>query len=154
MADDEPKIIIDEGWKAQVQREKEQVRQTSENKQEGAAEEQKSETPARPEEADFAMLVQSLATQCLFALGAIAPQDAKQVTVDLGQAKYVIDTLLMLRQKTKGNLSSEEEGFLSEAISELQRIYVMRAQQAQESALRKSGIDPAALRNPGGPKGS
>ncbi|MCP4640880.1 MAG: DUF1844 domain-containing protein, partial [bacterium] len=98
----------------------------------------------------FSALIQSLATQCLFALGVIAPQDAKQVTLDIVQAKYVIDTLLMLREKTEGNLTEDEETTLGEAIAELQRIYVVRAQQAQESALQQSGIDMNNLKDPQG----
>lgn len=136
MADEEPKIFVDEDWKAQVQREKEQAAQKTD------------ETPAAEEAADefdqafrdnpFMGLVQSIATQCLFALGLIAPEDSKQVYVDLGQAQYLIDTLLMLRDKTKGNLSAEEEGHLQEAVAELQRVYVARAQQVHEATMRQA----------------
>jgi hypothetical protein len=146
MADEKPKIIIDEDWKAQVQREKEEARtKTKEDQAEGGQEEARA---AEQVDASFGALLQSLATQCMFALGLIAPQDAKTVTVDIPQAKFVIDTLLMLRQKTQGNLSKEEEGALKEAIAELQRVYVARAQQQQEAALKQSGIDVSDLKNP------
>jgi hypothetical protein len=82
----------------------------------------------------------------MLALGVIAPRDAKQVTVDIEQAKYVIDTLMMLRDKTKGNLTQEEEAYLTETLAELQRGYVVRAQQAQEAAFRNAGIDPNNLK--------
>jgi hypothetical protein len=42
------------------------------------------------------------------------------MTVDLKAAQFTIDTLLMLRDKTKGNLSKKEEEILSSAISNLQ----------------------------------
>ncbi len=141
---DEPKIFIDEDWKSQVQREKEQARQVTESGE--------VETPAepdeglRPDEATFATLVQSLATQCAFALGLIAQRDAQQVMVDVVEAKFCIDTLIMLRVKTKGNLTPEEEGLLTNTVGELQQIYVVRAQQVQEAALKQAGID---LSNPG-----
>ena len=146
MADEKPKIIIDEDWKAQVQREKEQARAKAEQAPpEGTSEEAQTTGDI---DASFGALLQSLATQCMFALGLIAPQDAKSVTVDIPQAKFVIDTLLMLRQKTQGNLSKEEEGALKETIAELQRVYVARAQQQQEAALKQSGIDVNNLKNP------
>ena len=143
MADDEQKIIIDEDWKAQVQREKEQALQaTDEEEAPGEEEDAEAAMPATP----FTALVNSLAAQCMLALGVIAPRDSQQVTVDIEQAKYTIDMLMMLREKTKGNLTSEEEGLLTEATSELQRGYVVRAQQVQEAALKNSGIDPTNLK--------
>jgi len=104
---------------------------------------QKGEEQAQqgPPEASFMSLVGSLATQAMLALGVIAPQGQKQVYVDLGQAKYCIDTLQMLRDKTEGNLSEEEAGELTQALAELQQIYVARAQQIQEHEMREAGID-------------
>ncbi len=144
MADEEPKIIIDEDWKAQVQREKEQ------------AEAKAADAPAAPEEGDapdleapnFVAVVSSFATQCMFALGLIAQNEGDQVMVDIQGAKFLIDLLLVLRDKTKGNLTSEEEGALNEAISELQRAFVIRAQQVQEASMREAGVDMTNLRNP------
>lgn len=143
---DEPKIIIDEDWKSQVQREKEEAEKAV-TAQEGVVETDE-EAGQEPEEANpFMSLVHSLAAQCLLALGAIAPPDAKQITVDIEQARYLVDTLMMLREKTKGNLTPEEEGFLTEALAELQRGYVVRAQQVQDAAFRNAGIDPKNLKN-------
>jgi len=139
MADEEPKIIIDEDWKEQVRREREQAsKEPQESAEETGAEEEAEASP-------FAALVQSLATQALFALGLIAPQDAQQVTVDLPQAQWLIDMLMALREKTKGNLTPEEEGQLTETVAELQRAYMVRAQQAQEAALKNSGVNPQDL---------
>jgi len=142
---DEPKIFIDEDWKSQVQREKEEARQVKET---GEPEAVAGPEPVQPDEASFASLVQSLATQCAFALGLIAPRDSGQVMVDVVEAKFCIDTLMMLRGKTKGNLTPEEDGLLTNTIGELQQIYVVRAQQVQEAALKQAGID---LTNPGKP---
>lgn len=153
MAEDEPKIIVDEGWKAQVEREREQARlkaleagdteegsepETSETTEEGSQEE---------ESASFESLIGGLATQCMLALGVLAPEGTDRVMVDLNQAKYLIDLLEILRNKTKGNLTPAEEGALREAMSELQRIFVARVQQFQEQAMRQAGIDPANLKH-------
>ena len=158
MADEEKKIFIDEDWKAQVAREKEQARARSEAKGEEepqAPEAAQAEAPSPDEEeqgpieGSFTNLVTSLATQGLMALGVIAPQDAKEVYVDIASARFVIDTLMMLREKTQGNLTSEEEGHISGALADLQRFYVARAQQVQEQAMKQAGVDLSNLRAPG-----
>ncbi|HIJ64699.1 MAG TPA: DUF1844 domain-containing protein [Candidatus Hydrogenedentes bacterium] len=144
MADQDKKIIIDEDWKSRVQREKDEARKTA-GKQEqrrGPKADAADELP----EASFSALVSSLVTQAMFSLGLIAPADAERVVVDVAQAKFLIDTLMVLRDKTKGNLTAEEESRLTQAVAELQRGYVARAQQAQEAALQGAGIDPQNLK--------
>lgn len=147
MADEEPKIIVDEDWKAQVQREKEQAEaeapETEEAKDEAA--------PEGAEQANFLAVISMLATQCMFALGLIAPRDGGQVMVDIQGAKFLIDLLTVLRDKTEGNRTEEEEGALTESIAELQRAYVVRAQQVQEATLKEAGIDMSNLKNPDAP---
>ena len=164
MPEETPKIIIDEGWKEQVQREREEAARKRQQELEAAAQQstavpehpQVPEAPAAepelldedeaPAEASIMNLVASLATQTMFALGVMAPPGARQVMVNLDQAKFMIDTLEVLRLKTKGNLDAEETAGLDEAIDELQRIYVTRLQQWQEESLRQSGINPQDLR--------
>ena len=159
--EEKPKIFVDEDWKAKVEREREEARKTTEEKPaDAAAEVAQAPEAGRPAEAgqaetreqgapegpSFFSLVSDLAAQAMFALGVIAPQGSKEVMVDLAGAKYVIDTLMVLREKTKGNLEAEEEGHLREALSELQRIYVARAQQVQQAQMQQSGVDPSNLK--------
>lgn len=137
---DEPKIFVDEDWKAQVQREREAAAAKF------AAGEQPEEVAAPaegelPEAASLLGLVSSLATQCMFSLGLIAPQGQQQVMVDLDQAQYLLETMEVLRDKTQGNLTPEEEGGLSQALAELSQVYMTRVQQFQEEALRQAGAN-------------
>lgn len=144
MADnkDEKKIFIDEDWKSQVEREREQARESQ--KPEAA--------PGSTEEADedlkqagltlFDYLVSTLAAQTMMALGLVAEEGQTQVMVDLGGARHLIDSLMMLREKTKGNLTADEEANLNEAISELQRVFAVRATQVREAQLKRPPIDP------------
>ena len=148
MADEEPKIFIDEDWKAQVQREKEQVAAPPAGDASAPTEDAVSPDD---EPANFIALVSSLATQCMYALGLIGQQEGGQVMVDIQGAKFLIDLLLVLRDKTKGNLTGDEEGAIAEAISELQRAFVVRAQQVQEASMKEAGIDMSNLRNPDAP---
>lgn len=147
MSDDESKIIIDEGWKAQVERERDEERLKPE--------------PERPATEDieedsertvtlFESLISSLAAQTMMALGLIAPEGQQQVVVDLGYAKQMIDTLVMLKDKTAGNLEKQEESNLSQAIAELQRAYAARAVQVRE-AMMKQGQPGASGTQPGAP---
>ena len=48
-------------------------------------------------------------------------------------------------EKTRGNLTEREETSLAQAVSELQRAFAVRAEQAQESALRQQGVDPSNI---------
>ena len=141
MADDEKKIIVDEGWKSKVQREKAEAAR----KEPAAAD--ADETADESEELSlFSSLVVSLATQAMFALGVIAPEGQQEVSVDLLQAKHIIDMLQVLAEKTAGNLDDQEKRHLTEAVMELQHIFMQRAQQLQAQSIQGAGIDPTALR--------
>lgn len=152
MPGDEPKIFVDEDWKEKVQREREEARQKAQDAGPSAHSGSQTETdrdavpPGEPPEASFNTLVGTLATQAMFALGVIAPRDAKEVYVNLDEAKFNIDLLAMLREKTRGNLSPQEEGNLREAVAEMQRLYVARVQQIQEQSLQSAGVNLDNLR--------
>ncbi len=164
MAEEEPKVFIDEDWKSRVQREKEEARKRLEaeaeakaNSAAAAAASPAGPAPLMPDspegeaeegapfEATFDSLLQSLATQAIFALGFIA-QEGQQVMVNLDQAKFTIDIISMLKEKTRGNLTLEETGGLEETLSELQRLFVARIHQLEAQAMKQAGIDPANLR--------
>ena len=74
-------------------------------------------------EVNFATLVLTLSSSAWVGLGKFADPISGEVKKDLKGAKYTIDVLLMLREKTKGNLSTEEEKVLNGIISELQANY-------------------------------
>ncbi len=97
----------------------------------GAAKPAGSRPPADPEEArrtypeaTFETLVGGLAQQALVGLGQMEHPATGQRELDLESARYTIDSLVMLRHKTKGNLGAEESARLEEIISELQMIFV------------------------------
>ena len=145
MADEDgPKIIIDEDWKAQVEREREQAKQAKDETKTGEGDQAKA-TP-KPDKVTLETLVSTLGMQAMMALGMFAPKDTQEVQVDLVGAKMLIDMLMVLRDKTTGNLTPEEEGYLAQTLSDLQQGYVVRSQQVQEATLRNAGIDPNAGR--------
>lgn len=139
MPDDEQKIIIDEDWKSRVQREKEEAAKAA--AEQPAPQEQAAAPPEGPPPASFDGLLSTLAMQAMVYLGVLAQRDAEEVVVDLASAKYMIDMIIMLRDKTKGNLTPEEQGHLSETLADLQQAFVVRSQQLHEAAMRDAGID-------------
>jgi len=121
---DEKKIIIDEDWKEQAQKEKEELAKEAEkDTKEEQAHAQKQLPPA-----DFSGLVSMLTTQAFFALGLIRTEEDKEQPADLQLAKYNIDMLEVIEQKSKGNLAEEEEKLLSGALHQLRMSFVKISQ--------------------------
>jgi hypothetical protein len=123
--DQEKKIIIDEDWKSQAQKEKEilAAKEAEEKKAKQKEEREKRKHPMPP--ANFTGLVSLLVTQTLFALGAIGEKDeTEKREPDLDLARYNIDLLGMLEEKTKGNLSKEEEELLKNALHQMRMTFV------------------------------
>jgi hypothetical protein len=81
-----------------------------------------SDRPAFP--ADFASLLLSLAAQGSILLGLGGPQEAP--AVDLEGARSVIGLLEVLRDKTEGRRTPEEDGLLDSILYELRMAYVAR----------------------------
>lgn len=124
MSDSEkPKIIVDEDWKSQVEAEREALKQESTEdtpQSAGAAPDEAASLPP----ASFSVLVSTLATQALASMGqAPDPLEGKPV-VRLALARHYIDTLGVLEEKTKGNLSSEEGAMLTGVLHELRMIFM------------------------------
>jgi len=68
---------------------------------------------------DFPAFVESQYFEALLYLGAVPhPQTGERVQ-DLDFARYKIDLLGMIRDKTEGNLESEEEDFLDKVLADL-----------------------------------
>ena len=77
-------------------------------------------------EVTFTTLVMSLNTSALFHLGEISDPQTNEKAQDLVLAKHTIDTLKLLEDKTKGNLSGEEQDLLKHALYDLQMRYVAK----------------------------
>lgn len=126
---DEKKLIIDEDWKREAQREKEKVAaQETQEKKEEAIEEPGRGRRELPR-GDLVGLVNMLTTQALFALGLIQVKGEEEREPDLELARYNIDLLDVIEQKTKGNLTPEEQELLKNTLSDLRMGYVSVANQ-------------------------
>jgi len=121
---EEKKIIVDEDWKQQAEREKEILAAQEETEKKKVDEEEKHRGPLPP--GNFAALVSMLVTQALFSLGLLQAegQEGKEKEPDLALAKYNIDMLETLEEKTKGNLTKEEEAVLKSTLNQVRMAYV------------------------------
>ncbi len=77
-----------------------------------------------PPPASFEVLISMMFTQAMAMLGQMPDPSTGQPTVNKPYAKHYIDTLDMLGEKTKGNLSEAESNVLSEALHALRMMYV------------------------------
>lgn len=74
-------------------------------------------------ETSFSMLAMSIASSALMAMG-LSPNQENKTEVDRHLARFNIDLLLMLKDKTKTNLTEEEKSFLEHVIQDLQMKFV------------------------------
>lgn len=81
----------------------------------------KQDNNSEPPTPQFASLVMSIASAAVLKMG-LDPNNKKEK--DLALARYNIDLLELLKEKTKNNLSKEEEDLLCSCISDLQIQFV------------------------------
>ena len=101
---------VDEAWKEAVAKEKSD-----------AAKEEK-----RPQEITFALFINGLMMEALVALGEIENPASNKKEFHPEHAKFIIDTLSMLKEKTKNNLTEDESNMLEEILYALRMKYVSR----------------------------
>ncbi len=119
MSDDK---YVDESWKDAVSSEKV-------NKADSPLAEGSTPVTGEGEEAEYGELnflnyLSSLVFQAMIFLGDMPNPITQQPEKNLRQAKFLIDTLTLLREKTKGNLNKQEEDLLNGSLYELQMRYV------------------------------
>ncbi len=144
--DESPRIIIDEDWKSQAQREKEQLQAKLDEERKAAEQGQGGRTVGgRPGEIpapSFSSLVSTLATQAVMSLQGVQVEGQPPLPPDLPTARYLIDTLIILQEKTKGNLDDQEQQLIDGVIRELQLAFVEVSSQLQQLAREAASKPP------------
>lgn len=124
---------VDESWKEQAQREKHSSDKASTSARvsvpSSEAPQPSDVPPQSPEvpEARFDLFVSGLAMEALIALGDMPHPTTRRQAANLPHAKYLIDLLGIMEQKTKGNLTVEEEGLLKDALYQLRMRYLAKS---------------------------
>lgn len=84
-----------------------------------------------PPKPDFKFFITTLSLQATIFLGQIPNPVTQKSEEDLTQAKFIIDTLDMLNEKTKGNLTKEESDLLENLLYELRTVYLSKNKEAK-----------------------
>lgn len=73
---------------------------------------------------DFSGLILSLSHTAALHLGLIPDPHADETHFEPALARHAIDTIAMLKEKTQGNLTQDEERLITGALTELRLAYV------------------------------
>jgi len=115
--------VENESWKEQAAKEKAKL--DAELK---AAKEHQANLPPEP---TFTQFITGLTAQALMALGDAENPMIKKRELDLPQAKYLIDVISVLKDKTEGNLDEQEQGALSQILTDLRLRFVKASEKSK-----------------------
>jgi hypothetical protein len=73
---------------------------------------------------DFSAFIAELGTTALAYLGGFQNPETQEILVDLEMAKRTIDTIDLLKEKTKGNLTAPESNLLDNTLYNLRMTYI------------------------------
>ncbi len=79
---------------------------------------------------DFTAFVESMYLEAMLYMGAIADPRTGETIEDVELAKYKIDLLIMLQEKTEGNLTTEEKQQFDDALYQLRMLYLQKTKTA------------------------
>ena len=82
-----------------------------------------------PFQVDFSTFIMSLTSSAFYHLGDMPDPSTGKKEVNLPAVQQTIDMLIMLREKTKGNLKEDEKKLLEQLVYELQVKYVAKAKE-------------------------
>ena len=149
------KIIVDSDWKSQAQAEKEKLNAQAQAAAQAKAAQQGPAGGRDPNEPiGIQDLVSILVNQALMYMGGMADPRTGKVVVALEYAKVYVDLLGVIDQKTKGNLTPEEETMVKNVTHEL-RLEFVEVSNAIAKAVEEGKISPTQMGGgQGGPGGS
>ncbi len=106
---------------------------SEEESEEAEVEQQRMELPP----ASFENFIFGLYNTALFHLGVRDPESGNLIQ-NLPVARHTIDTLGMLQEKTKGNLTAPEGNLMENLLYELRMNYLRAAKQAEDESKEES----------------
>ena len=118
---DDMKKHVDESWKDAVQKEK-----GTPGAKEGAQ---------PPIEVSFGLFITGLMMEAVMALGDLENPVTHKKETNIQHAKILIDTLEMLKDKTKNNLSKDEDDAMSSILYDLRMRFVAKADKPDAAKL-------------------
>jgi hypothetical protein len=82
-----------------------------------------------PFQIDFSAFIMSLTSSAFYHLGDMPDPSTGKTETNLPAVQQTIDMLIMLREKTKGNLKEDESKLIEQLIYELQVKYVAKTKE-------------------------
>lgn len=107
-----------------------------ENQEESQEKEETSEEPITLPPVTFENFIFGLYNTALFHLGYRDPESGK-IIVNLPLARHTIDTIGMIQEKTKGNLTVPESNLSENLLYELRMSYLRTSKHVEEEAKKK-----------------
>ncbi|MCQ9206188.1 MAG: DUF1844 domain-containing protein [Omnitrophica bacterium] len=104
--DDVARIRINKEWKDEINQEKSQT-----------------ET-GNYHQPTFSIFLSSLSMQAMIAMGKLENPLTKKTTRNYSQARFLIETLEIVKEKTKSNINAQEKKLLNESLTNLKLIYL------------------------------
>ena len=95
--------------------------------------EEKTARSSKPAEANFLQFLSGMAVQTLMHLGQVAFPGTEERKIDLPNARYSIDLLAILAEKTKGNLTPDESQYLERVLHDLRLEYIQAAEKTAKT---------------------
>ncbi|MEE8106397.1 MAG: DUF1844 domain-containing protein [Planctomycetota bacterium] len=77
-----------------------------------------------PPDPSLRVIVSTFATQAAVALGQIANPATNQTEIDLGRAKFNIDLVQVLKEKTAANATEEESKYTDDCLYQLRMLFI------------------------------
>ena len=99
---------IDSSWNEQKEKEKDVKSQSGENYHQPT----------------FTIFLSSLSMQVMIALGRLENPATRALDKNMDQARFLIDTLAIIQDKTDGNLDESEKKLLEESLYNLKIMYL------------------------------
>ncbi len=120
---------VDESWKEKAEREKHLTDTAPSPSAPGSVSGTSSARDEAPElpEAQFDLFISGLAVEALVAMGDMPHPATRKQVVQLPQAKYLIDLLGVLEEKTRGNLTVDEARVLKDSLYQLRMRYLTKS---------------------------
>ena len=97
------------------------------------------EMPGAKDPASFVNFLSTIATNAAASLGAVPHPATGQRSLDLDSAKYWLDILAMLKDKTKGNLHPQESKLVDGLLGDMRMQYVHLIKATEEKLKAQAG---------------
>lgn len=98
----------DESWKNQIEKEKTTAAQKNE----------------KYHEPTFQIFLTSLVMQAMIAMGKMQNPVTNKTDKNMEQARFLLDTINIIKEKTANNLTGEESGLLNQSLYNLRMLYI------------------------------